>query len=114
MFPASEVLLAETANGALEALEASPSSRGRSIARRVRDLRPILLANCLHGEVVRKGAIPGSLRKKYGLENLYVEDLPDFWRLLYTVVKSEGRRVILVLEIVSHKDYDRWFPGRRR
>lgn len=114
MFPASEVLLAEHASEALEALEAGPSSKGHSIARRVRDLRPILLANCLHGEVVRKRAIPSSLRIKYGLENLYVEDLPDFWRLLYTIVKSEGRRVIMILEIVSHKDYDRWFPSRRR
>jgi hypothetical protein len=114
MFRASEVLLAENASKALAALESGRSSRERSIARRVRDLRPILLANCLHGEVVRKSAIPVSLRNKYGLENLYVEDLPDFWRLLYTVVKSEGRRVIIILEVVSHREYDRWFPGRRR
>jgi hypothetical protein len=114
MFRASEVLLAENASKALAALESGRSSREQSIAHRVRNLRPILLSNCLHGEVVRKSAIPGSLRNKYGLENLYVEDLPDFWRLLYTVVKKEGRRVILILEVVSHREYDRWFPGRRR
>lgn len=114
MFPASEILLAKTASETLDGLEAGPSSKGRSIARRVRDLKSILLADCLHGEVVRKSAIPSGLRTKYRLANLYVEDLPDFWRLLYTIVKSEGRRVIVVLEIVNHKDYSRWFPGRRR
>ena len=114
MFPASEILLAEAAGKTLDALEASSSPKGRPIARRVRDLKLILLADCLHGEVVRKSAIPSSLRAKYGLENLYVEDLPDFWRLLYTVVKSEGRRIIVVVEIVNHKNYSRWFPGRGR
>lgn len=114
MFPASEILLAESASGTLDGLEEDPSPIRKSIARRVHELRSILLADCLHGEVVRKGAIPNSFRAKYGLDNLYVEDLPDFWRMLYTVVKSEGRRVIVILEIVNHKDYSRWFPGRRR
>ncbi|MGA8709668.1 MAG: hypothetical protein WB786_00325, partial [Thermoplasmata archaeon] len=86
----------------------------RTIARRAHAFKPILLVDCLHGEVVRKSAIPKDLREKYALENLYVEDLPDFWRMLYTVVKQGGRRIIVVVEIVDHKTCSRWFPGRRR
>ncbi|MFZ0830357.1 MAG: hypothetical protein WCB18_03865 [Thermoplasmata archaeon] len=63
---------------------------------------------------MRKSSIPKILREKHGLTNLYVEDLPDFWRLLYTVVKLDAKRTIVVVEIVSHKDYSRWFSGRRR
>jgi hypothetical protein len=112
--PATAVVLSDSASNALKRLEASTSPQDLSIARRARDLRPILLVDCLHGEVVRKSWIPRDLRARHGLENLYVEDLPDFWRLLYTIVRRDGRRVIVVVEIVSHKEYDRWFPGRRR
>lgn len=113
MIPASAVLLSDDASEALAYLEADSKPMSRTISRRARGFKPILLADCLHGEVVRKTAIPKSLREKHGLTNLYVEDLPDFWRLLYTVVKQEARRTIVIVEIGSHKDYSRWFPGRR-
>ncbi|HEY7588139.1 MAG TPA: hypothetical protein VIB49_05270 [Thermoplasmata archaeon] len=85
-----------------------------SIARRVRALKPILLADCLQGEVVKKGRIPGTLKERHGLENLFVEDLPSFWRLLYTIVRDRGERYIVIVEIVDHRAYDRWFPGHGR
>jgi len=44
-----------------------------------------LLSDCLHGEVVKRDRIPLALTAKYNLVNLYVEDLPAFWRLLYSV-----------------------------
>ncbi len=113
MIPASAVLLSDSASDALASLDADSSPKAKAIAPRARAFKPILLVDCLHGEVVRKGAIPRSLREKHGLLNLYVEDLPDFWRMLYTVVKHNGTRVIVIVEIVSHKDYNRWFPGHR-
>jgi len=114
MIPASAVLLSESATEALDSLDADSSPRARAIAGRARAYRPILLVDCLHGEVVRKNAIPKSLREKHGLTNLYVEDLPDFCRMLYTVVKHNGTRTIVVVEIVNHQTYSRWFPGRRK
>ena len=114
MIPASAVLLSDRAAAALTALETDSAPASLAIARRARALKPVLLVDCLHGEVVRKSSIPRSLRAAYDLGNLYVEDLPSFWRLLYTIVNRNGQRVILVLEIVSHKEYSRWFPGRRR
>jgi len=113
MIPASAVLLSESASEALDSLDTDWSPRARAIAGRARAFRPILLVDCLHGEVVRKDAIPKSLREKHGITNLDVEDLPDFWRMLYTVVKQSGTRTIVVVEIVNHKTYSRWFPGRR-
>lgn len=114
MIRAKAVLLDDRAEAALDDLEASTSPESRSIARRARSLKPLLLADCLHGEVVRKSSIPSTLRERHGLENLYVEDLPAFWRLLYTVVRREGERVVVVVEIVDHRIYDKWFPGRGR
>jgi hypothetical protein len=107
------VLLSDSAGRALGVLDSGTIQDGATIARRARRFRSILLEDCLHGEVVNKGAIPRALQAKHGLENLYVEDLPSFWRMLYTVTKWEGRRVVVVVEIVDHKGYSRWFPGDR-
>lgn len=109
---AKDVVLSASAAEALNRLEESSDPKAVSIARRARALRPILLADCLHGEVVRQSQIPKRLRERHGLENLFVEDLPSFWRLLYTIVRDRGERYIVILEIVDHRQYDRWFPAR--
>ncbi len=113
MIPARAIVLSDAAGAALSALEGGSTPGYIAIVRRVHAIKPVLLVDCLHGEVVRRSALPRALQAKYGLENLYVEDLPGFWRLLYTIVKRSGQRVIVVVEIVYHKRYSRWFPGRR-
>ncbi len=75
---------------------------------------PVLKRDCLHGEVVRRGSIPRYFLAHYGAANLFVEDLPSFWRLVYTIAHHGGERYVLVLEIVDHPAYDRWFPGKRK
>jgi len=111
---AKDIVLSASAADSLTALEASPDGESTSIARRVRALRPVLLADCLHGEVVKKRQIPSALKDRHGLENLFVEDLPSFWRLLYTIVRDRGERYVVIVEIVDHRAYDRWFTGRGR
>jgi hypothetical protein len=113
MIPASAILLSDGASEVLVALRGASRAEGNAIFRRVQALKPVLLVDCLHGEVVRRASIPAKLQATHGLENLYVEDLPDFWGLLYTIVRRNGRRLIIILEIVDHKQYSRWFPGRR-
>ena len=76
-------------------------------------MKGALLRDCLHGEVIRKRQIPRAFCERYGIENLYCEDLPDYWRLLYTVVRRSSHRVVAVVAIVDHAAYSRWFPGRR-
>lgn len=109
---ARDIVLTAAASESLRRLEQGSDRASASIARRVRALRSILLADCLHGEVVKKDRMPRVLRDRYGLENLYVEDLPSFWRLLYTIVRDRGERYIVVMEIVDHETYSKWFPGR--
>jgi hypothetical protein len=111
---AREIVLSSAAASALKKLESGDVQGGVTVARRVRSLRAILLSDILHGEVVKKDSIPRRIHLEYGAENLYVGDLPSFWRLLYTVVHIGEERHIVVLEIVDHPTYDKWFPGRRR
>ena len=111
---ATDIVLSSSAAKSLEDLEARSDRNSSSVARRVRALRPILLADCLHGEIVKKDRIPKALKDKHGVENVFVGDLPSFWRLLYTLVRDRGGRYIVILEIVDHRAYSRWFPGRGR
>lgn len=110
---AKDVLLSADAKADLAALDASKDKEAPSIVKRARALRAVLLADCLHGEVVKKERIPKELRE-LPLENLYVEDLPSFWRFLYTVSRDRGERYVVVVRIVDHATYSKWFPGRRR
>lgn len=48
------------------------------------------LVDCLHGEAVPRAEFPAALSRQCSLENLYIEDLPDFWRMLYTIVRKSG------------------------
>ena len=109
---AREIILSPAAEAALQELESSSGKEAQSISRKVRSLRAALLNDCLHGELVRKPRLPASLVRLYAIENLFVEDLPSFWRLLYTIVHEGNDRVVVVIEIVNHRAYDRWFPGR--
>ena len=111
---AREVVLGALAERALTNLEHSNDPKSRSIIRRIEALRILLLSDCLRGEVVRKGSIPRPLAELHQVENLYVEDLPGFWRLLYSIVGNARERFVVIVEIVDHGTYDRWFPGRGR
>jgi len=46
--------------------------------------------------------------------NLFVEDLPSFWRLFYAVVRDRGERSVVVVEIVDYRTYDGWVRRRGR
>ncbi len=109
-----EVGLSEDAGQTLECLEQSPDRPSASIARRVRDLKPLLLADCQYGKVIKKSRIPKALKAKYGLENLYAVNLPSYWRLLYTITHDGTTRYIVVVEIWDHDTYNKWFSLRGR
>jgi hypothetical protein len=61
------------------------------------------------GDIIRQDAIPSYFRERYGVSNLYCLDLSAFHRGFYTI----ANRSIVLLDIVDHPTYDKWFPGRR-
>ena len=62
------------------------------------------------GEPIRQSAVPRYFREKYGVSNLYCVNLAAYHRMFYTI----ANRVVVLLDIVDHPTYDKWFPGRRR
>ena len=70
--------------------------------------------NPFYGENARKDQIPGYYLKKYHAANIFIIDLPLFWRMVYTLESDKVEIVAFVLDIFSHKDYDKRFGFRKR
>lgn len=61
------------------------------------------------GTKIQKKLWPRDYIKKYGITNLFKYDLPNAWRLIYTVETDEIRIVNIILEWYDHKGYERKF-----
>ena len=53
--------------------------------------------------------IPKVYLRKYDIKNLWKYNLPNAWRLLYSIENSSILVVSIVLEWMNHKNYERRF-----
>jgi len=61
------------------------------------------------GVKVPKGYWPKEYTKGYGVLNLWKYNLPNAWRLVYTL-ESDGVKIVsIVLEWFNHDDYEKRF-----
>ena len=61
------------------------------------------------GIKIPKKLWPKDYVKKYNVDNLWKYDLPNAWRLIYTIQADEVTIIALVLEWFDHKTYERKF-----
>ena len=62
------------------------------------------------GIQIPKRLIPAEYLKKFGrLDNLWKYNLPNAWRLIYTVKKDQVVVLSIILEWMRHKEYARRF-----
>ena len=52
---------------------------------------------------------PKEYLKKYKIDNLRKYDLPNGWRLIYTIKGNELEIISVLLEWFNHKNYDKKF-----
>ncbi len=65
--------------------------------------------NPLSGTRVPERLIPKEYLKKWGVKALWKYNLPNAWRLIYTVIGDEVKIVSVILEWMAHKEYVRRF-----
>jgi hypothetical protein len=65
--------------------------------------------NALCGTQIPKRLIPKEYVAKYSVKNLWKYDLPGAWRLMYTIGKEGIVVLSVVLEWLTHKDYEHRF-----
>ena len=62
------------------------------------------------GIQISKKLIPRDYEKKFGkIDNLWKYNLPNAWRLIYTVKSNEIIVLSIVLEWMGHKKYEKKF-----
>ena len=75
------------------------------IQRAIRDLSQ----NANYGVKIPRKLWPSIYIKTYHITNLWKYDLPNGWRLIYTIETDEIKIVSILLEWFNHKEYERRF-----
>ncbi len=63
----------------------------------------------LSGMKIEKRLWPKFYIQNYNITNLRKYDLPNGWRLIYTIETDEVKVLNIILEWFNHKDYERRF-----
>jgi len=69
----------------------------------------VLKENMFAGQRVEKRRFPKYYVQRYAINNLYKFNLDTANRLIYTLVADETGIAVVVLEILSHKEYEKRF-----
>jgi len=92
--------------------EQAPKSKiEHSILNAVNKKIELIKANPHYGDPIAKRLFPAEYVQKYGITNLFRVELPNFWRMMYTLTEGESKIEIIafVLDVVNHKEYDKKF-----
>ena|SRR3989338_7985556 len=73
-----------------------------------------LVINPHRGIQIPKKQIPREYVIKYGITNLWKINLPDYWRMTYTITGNELEIISILLEFMDHKRYDKVFGYRKK
>ncbi len=81
----------------------------KKIAESLDNLIAELKQNPLCGTKIPRRLWPKEYLWKYCINNLFKYDLPDGWRVMYTLVGNETEVSSVLLEWFTHKDYEKRF-----
>jgi len=108
-----KVKLSEEAREVFEYLNAQSekSKIEKSILNSIKQKAELIKSNFQYGDPIAKALIPKEYIQKYGITNLFRVELPNFWRMLYSIQEGENQIEIIafVLDILDHKNYDKKF-----
>lgn len=96
--------------------EAANSKIESSILRAIQKKVELIKVNIHYGIPVAKHLIPAEYKLKYGITNMFRVELPNFWRMLYTLTDGEStvEIVAFVLDIMDHKKYNKKLGYRKK
>ena len=76
----------------------------------------LIKTNPHYGNPIAKKLIPKNYLEKYEITNLFRIELPNYWRMLYTLTDNETKIEIIafILDIIDHPTYDKKFRYKKR
>ena len=96
--------------------EAINSKIERTILNALNHKIELIKANPHFGEPIGKELIPKQYKEKYETNNLFWVQLPNFWRMLYSLTNDENKIEIIafILDIMDHAKYDKKFGYKKK
>lgn len=95
--------------------QAPNSKLERMLLKAVNQKTELIKLNPHFGDGIPKHLIPEEYKIKYGATNLFRVELPNFWRMLYTLTAENQIEIIaFVLDIIDHPTYDRKFGYKKK
>jgi len=82
----------------------------RELAENIENALSNIKKNAFSGIQIAKRLIPKEYVKKYNISNLWKYNLPNGWRLIYSIQSYEEITVLaIIIEYLDHKDYEKRF-----
>jgi hypothetical protein len=112
------VVLSKEAREVYEFLnkESPDSKQERMILKAINQKIELIKQNPHFGNPISKKLIPKEYTEKLGVINLCRVELPNFWRMLYTLTEGETKIEVIafVLDIIDHPTYNKKFGYKKR
>ena len=87
--------------------EGKENTEEMQLLRSIKQKIEFVKANPFYGDNMPKALIPQEYIIKYKANNLWRVELTNYWRMLYTIKGDQVEIICFVLDILSHKDYDK-------
>lgn len=97
--------------------EQAPKSKiERTILNALNKKIEIIKVNFHYGEPIAKNLVPEEYKVKYGITNLFRVELPNFWRMFYSLIEGETKVEIIafILDVMDHDKYNKKFGYRKK
>ncbi|TAL55598.1 MAG: hypothetical protein EPN86_03220 [Nanoarchaeota archaeon] len=104
-----KVIFSADAQEVYNYLEKQESKKEKMILKALDKKVEIIKTNMHYGEPIAKNLIPNEYKVKYGITNLFWVELPQFWRMLYTLKNDEIEIIAFILDVIDHPTYDKKF-----
>jgi len=92
-----------------EKLKGINNSFHQTLLRSINRVRDLLKQNPFAGDQVPKRLIPKKYVKKFDVDNVWRIELANRWRLIYTITGNQIEIITFIIDIFSHKNYDKVF-----
>lgn len=84
-------------------------SKKQTLFNAIKQKIDFLKTNPRYGVRISKNKIPKKYLELYDVNNLWKINLAGAWRMIYTLKGSEIEIIALILDIFSHKEYEKTF-----
>ena len=84
-------------------------SKDQTILNAVNRKIKLIKLNFHYGVPITKRLFPREYILRYGITNLFRVELPNFWRMLYTLTDGDNKIIAFILDIIDHNTYNKKF-----